>query len=82
MTKLSADEAKIELANYDTQLVFTDLNDGTTEVYLEHEEDTRTKDFAGGYFTLEEMTGLADLLYLRYSRKVPLGTPVIEYNAE
>jgi hypothetical protein len=81
MSRLTSNAAEIELANSDTQLLFTDLTDGTVEVYLEHEEDHWTKDVAFGNFTPEEMTGLADLLYLRYSRNVPLGNSMVKYDA-
>lgn len=82
MTRLSADAASIELANYDTQFVVTDLTMGDVEIYLEHECDTNRKDFAVGNFTREEIAGLADLLYLRYSRNVPLHNEVVNYDAE
>ena len=81
MSRLTADAASIELANTDTQFVVTDLTDGTVEIYLEHESDRYRKDFAVGNFKAEELTGLADLLYLRYSRKVPIDGTVVRYDA-
>lgn len=82
MTRLSATDRNIELANYDTQILIQDLNDGSVEIYMEHEEDKFTKDVAFGNFTKEEICGLADLLYLRYSRKADIGGTAVDYDAK
>jgi hypothetical protein len=82
MTKLIADGTRIELANCDTQFVVTDLEDGTVQVYLEHDNGgVGPADALSGTFSRPEIVGLADLLYLRYSRKVELSTTVIDYDA-
>lgn len=79
MSRLSANVDTIELANTDTQLLFQDV-EGGIEVYLEREQDRWTKDVAFGIFTEEEIEGLADLLYLRYSRKTPIDGTVVKYD--
>ena len=81
MTRLTATAASIELANTDTQFVITDISMDEVEVYLEYEEDTLIKRFAVGIFKRDQISGLSDLMYLRYSRGVKLNNEIVNYDA-